>query len=400
MPAPRHATRAHLVAPNGDPLDDGLVLWFPAPASFTGEDVVELHLHGGRAIVEGVLDALGALAGLRLAEPGEFTKRAFLNGKLDLTQAEALADAIDAETRAQARQALRQMGGALKELYDAWRERLVYALAHLEAVIDFPDEDLPPDVANKVWPEVEALRAEIAAHLSDNARGERIREGLRIAIVGPPNAGKSSLLNWLAQRDAAIVSAEPGTTRDVIEVHLDLGGYAVTVIDTAGVRETTNAIEREGVRRAQAQAKDADLKIVLLDATTGAIPPEMKALIDADTIVVANKSDALTLDTRMIPAHHFVSVRTGAALDLLLAELQTLVARRFESDGVLPLTRPRHRRGLEDCVAALTEARAESAPELAAENLRLAARALGRLTGRVEIDEILDVVFRDFCIGK
>jgi tRNA modification GTPase len=393
--------RARLIAPgSGELLDEGLAVWFPAPASFTGEDVAELHLHGGRAIVASVLDALGHLEGLRAAEPGEFTKRAFLNEKLDLTQAEALADAIDAETQAQARQALRQMGGALKERYDAWRQRLVHALAHLEAVIDFPDEDLPTDVANKVWPEIAALETEIAAHLIDDARGERIREGLRIAILGPPNAGKSTLLNWLARREAAIVSAEPGTTRDVIEVHLDLGGYAVTVIDTAGLREASDAIEREGVRRAQAQARDADLKIVLLDATTGEIPPEMSALIDENAIVVANKSDALTPDTRIIPAQHFVSVRTGAALEHLMNDLQGRIARRFEVDNAAPLSRPRHRRGLEECIAALERARAAPEPELAVEDIRLAARALGRLTGRIEVDEILDVVFRDFCIGK
>ncbi len=400
VPAPRYAARAHLIAPSGETLDDGLALFFPGPASFTGEDVVELHLHGGRAIVSSVLDVLGAFEGFRLAEPGEFSKRAFINGKLDLTQAEAIADAVDAETRAQARQALRQMGGALSELYDNWRLRLVHALAHLEAVIDFPDEDLPPDVLNKIWPEVESLRGEIVAHLSDNGRGERIRDGLRVAIVGPPNAGKSSLLNWLARRDAAIVSAEPGTTRDVIEVHLDLGGFAVTVIDTAGVRATENAIEREGVRRAQMEARDADLKIILLDATTGEIPGELKALIDDNAIVVANKSDALTLETRIIPAHHFVSVKTGAALEHLMDELKAQVAQRLDVDGLAPLTRPRHRRGLADCAASLTTAMMQSAPELAAEELRLAARALGRLTGRVEVDEILDVVFRDFCIGK
>ena len=235
LPAPRKATRARFVDPvSGDLLDDGLVLWFPAPHSFTGEDVAELHIHGGRAVMEGVLDALSGIAGLRPAEAGEFTRRAFLNDKLDLTQAEALADLVDAETRAQAKQALRQMGGALKELYDDWRHRLVQALAHLEAVIDFPDEDLPPDVADKIWGDVRELETAITRHLDDGARGERVREGLRIAIVGAPNAGKSSLLNALARRDAAIVSEIPGTTRDVIDVHMDLGGYAVTLTDTAG----------------------------------------------------------------------------------------------------------------------------------------------------------------------
>ena len=408
IPPARKATRARLIDPETkELLDDGLVLWFPAPASFTGEDVVELHLHGGRAIVTSVLAALGGLQGLRLAEPGEFTRRAFAHDKLDLTQAEALADAIDAETRAQAKQALRQMGGALKERYDAWRLRLVHALAHLEAAIDFPDEDLPPDVAAKVWPEVAALERDITQHLHDGSRGERVREGLRIAIVGPPNAGKSSLLNWLARRDAAIVSATPGTTRDVIEVHLDLGGYAVTVIDTAGLRETADEIEQEGVRRAQAQARDADLKLVLFD---GAHYPERdsttREVIDDGTILAVNKSDLLDAPRELSrdgdtgQPIHFISVSTGFGLDALMHRLRTVIAQGFDTGAAAPLTRARHRNELETCVAALARAETATQAELAAEDIRVAARALGRLTGRVEVDEVLDVVFRDFCIGK
>jgi tRNA modification GTPase len=404
---PRTAVRAHLTDPDsGELLDDGLAIWFLAPASFTGEDVAELHLHGGRAIVASVLDALGRMAGLRPAEPGEFTRRAFAHDKLDLTQAEALADAIDAETRVQARQALRQMGGALKERYDDWRHRLVQLLAHLEAAIDFPDEDLPPDVAKMIWPEVAALETTIAGHLDDEGRGERVREGLRIAILGAPNAGKSTLLNWLARREAAIVSEIPGTTRDAIEVQLDLGGYAVTVVDTAGLRTTEDAIEREGVRRAHSQARDADIKIVLLD---GAAYPQREAavaaLIDRDAVVVVSKADLLDAHARQDAVAgeagvHPISVRTGLGLDGLMAALREKIAVRFDTGAAAPLTRPRHRRELEACVAALARARKEAAPELAAENLRLAVRALGRLTGRVEVDEVLDVVFRDFCIGK
>ena len=408
LPKARVATRARLIDPQtGELLDDGLILWFPAPASFTGEDVVELHLHGGRAIVASVLTTLAEMEGLRLAEPGEFTRRAFAHDKLDLTQAEALADAIDAETRVQAKQALRQMGGALKERYDDWRHRLIRALAHLETVIDFPDEDLPPDVAAKVWPEVQALEADIRAHLDDNRRGERVREGLRLAIVGPPNAGKSSLLNWLARRDAAIVSSTPGTTRDVIEVHLDLGGYAVTVIDTAGLRATDDAIEREGVRRAQAQAHDADLRVVLLD---GALYPARDdttvSLIDSEAVVVVNKADLLDhpreldRDGGTGQPVHFISVTTGFGLDSLVHRLQTLIAQAFDSGAAAPLTRERHRAELQICVDALAVAQTAGPPEFAAEEIRLATRALGRLTGRVEVDEVLDVVFRDFCIGK
>jgi tRNA modification GTPase len=396
----RKATRVRLTDPaSGELLDDGLALWFPAPHSFTGEDVAELHLHGGRAIVASVLDALGQMNGLRLAEPGEFTRRAFAHEKLDLTQAEALADVVDAETRAQAKQALRQMGGALKERYDDWRHRLVQALAHLEAVIDFPDEDLPPEVADKVWAEVGGLAAAIRKHLDDGGRGERVRAGVRIVIVGPPNAGKSSLLNWLARREAAIVSDRPGTTRDVIEVHLDVGGYAVTVVDTAGLRISADEIETEGVRRAQRQAADADIKIVLLDgAHYPARDAEAAALIDENSLVAFNKADVVTSVSD--PDFAFISVTTGIGMDAFMDKLATMIRARFESGTDAPLTRARHRRGLEDCVAALERAENAELPELAAEDLRVAARALGRLTGRVEVDEILDVVFRDFCIGK
>lgn len=407
LPLPRRASRARFIEPRtGEILDDGLLLWFPAPHSFTGEDVAELHVHGGRAVIESLLEALGAMSGLRPAEPGEFTRRAFANDKMDLTQAEALADLVDAETRAQHRQALRQMGGALKELYDDWRYRLIQALAHLEAVIDFPDEDLPPEVAAKVWGEVDDLRAAIANHLDDGRGGERVREGLRVAIIGPPNAGKSSLLNTLARREASIVAPSPGTTRDIIEVHMDLGGYAVTLADTAGLRETSDDIESEGVRRARVRAADADLKIVVFDgAHYPTLDAASAAMIDGDTLVVINKSDLLSaaeiaavgaapLETQLL------SVKTGAGLEKILAALQSKIRRKADTGAAAPLTRARHRRALEECRDALERARAAALPELAAEDLRLAARALGRLTGRVDVEEILDVVFRDFCIGK
>lgn len=399
LPLPRKAVRARFIDPvNGEPLDDGLLLWFPAPQSFTGEDVAELHVHGGRAVVDSMLAALSGIDGLRLAEPGEFTRRAFAHDKMDLTQAEALADLVDAETRAQQKQALRQMGGALKELYDDWRLRLVQALAHLEAVIDFPDEDLPPEIADKVWGEVATLEHSIAAHLNDQGRGERIREGLMVAIIGPPNAGKSSLLNALAKRDAAIVSAIPGTTRDVIEVQMDLGGYVVTLADTAGLREAGDAIEDEGIKRAKRRAADADVKIVVFDgAHYPARDESATAWIDADTLTVINKSD---LVKQKDEADLFISVNTGEGMDAFLARLQEMVRARADTGAAIPLTRLRHRKALEECVESLRRARRADLPELAAEDLRLAAKSLGRLTGRVDVEEILDVVFRDFCIGK
>jgi len=397
VPEPRMATRARLIDPKtGELLDDGLVLWFPAPRSFTGEDVVELHIHGGRAVIDGVLTALAGIGGLRTAEPGEFTRRAFAHDKLDLTQAEALADLVDAESRAQARLALQQMGGALKELTGHWRHRLVQALAHLEAVIDFPDEDLPPEVADKVWGEVRGLEQAIARHLDDGHRGERVREGLLIAIVGAPNAGKSSLLNALAKRDAAIVSPTPGTTRDVIEVHLDIAGYAVTVADTAGLREAGDAIEDEGIRRALKRAETADIKIALFDGTQPR-DTATTALVDENTLTVLSKADLMKGAGEDGGA---VSVKTGFGFAALLDRLGAMVKARFDVVGSAPLTRARHRTALEECRDYLQRAPEADLPELAAEDLRMAARALGRITGRVDVEEILDVVFRDFCLGK
>lgn len=399
VPVPRKAVRARFTQ-DGALLDDGLLLWFPSPQSFTGEDVAELHVHGGRAVIESVLDALNEVPGVRPAEAGEFTRRAFLAGKMDLTQAEALADLIDAETRAQQRQALKQMGGALREIYDDWRRRLVQALAHLEAVIDFPDEDLPPEVADKVWGEVGDLQRSIARHLDDGARGERVREGVTVAIIGPPNAGKSSLLNALARREAAIVSPIPGTTRDVIEVHIDLGGFAVTIADTAGLREAGDVIEEEGIRRARHRAANADVKIALFD---GAVYPARDAttaaMIDADTLAVMNKADVIAVRDPQ-DTMQFVSAKTGEGMENFVAALLQHVRCKADTGSIVPLTRARHRKALEECRGALLRARAADLPELAAEDLRLAARALGRLTGRVDVEEILDVVFRDFCIGK
>jgi tRNA modification GTPase len=398
LPRPRVATRRRLVDPGtAETLDEALVLWMPGPASFTGEDVVELHIHGGRAVVAGVVEALGRRAGLRPAEPGEFTRRAFETGRMDLTAAEAVADLVAAETAAQRRQALRQMGGALARLYDGWRERLVRALAHVEAAIDFPDEDLPGGILGAATGEVAALEVAIGAHLDDGGRGERLRAGVSVAIVGAPNAGKSSLLNALAGRDVAIVSARAGTTRDVIEVHLDLAGCPVILADTAGLRETDDEIEAEGVRRARARAAAADLMVALFDATTA--PDEAtRALVGPETIVVRSKAD--------LGAPHgeigglLVSARTGAGLAELLARLTAAVTDRFAAADQPALTRARHRSALTEARDALARSRSARLPELAAEDLRLAARALGRITGRIDVEDLLDVIFRDFCIGK
>ncbi|HYD31813.1 MAG TPA: tRNA uridine-5-carboxymethylaminomethyl(34) synthesis GTPase MnmE [Azospirillaceae bacterium] len=403
-PPPRHAALRGLRDPRtGEVLDQGLVLWFPAPHSFTGEDVAEFHVHGGRAVVASVIEVLAALPFLRLAEPGEFTRRAFENGKFDLTAAEAVADLVDAETAAQRRQALRQLDGELGRLYEGWRSRLTRALAHLEADIDFPDEDLPEGVASAVRPHLEGLISAISAHLDDRHRGERLRDGVYIAIVGAPNAGKSSLLNALARRDAAIVSARAGTTRDVVEVHLDLSGYPVILADTAGLRETLDEIESEGIRRALDRAAKADLKIAVFDGTQWPVLDAATLdLVDDSAVAVVNKADLAVLDSPVIGGRPAlaVSAATGNGLPELTARLEGEVADRLAGSGAPALTRARHRAALEECRDSLGRALQAPLPELAAEDVRLASRALGRITGRVDVEDLLDVIFRDFCIGK
>ncbi len=405
LPPARRASLRSLREPaSGAPLDNALVLWFPAPASFTGEDVAELHLHGGRAVTAAVLDALGALPGLRPAEPGEFTRRAFDNEKLDLTAVEGLADLVAAETEAQRRQALRQLDGALGRLYDGWREVLLHGLALAEAEIDFPEEGLPLDLAAKERRKIEDVYTCITQHLEDNGRGERLREGVFVAILGAPNVGKSSLLNLLARRDAAIVAHTAGTTRDVVEVQMDIDGYPATLADTAGLRESADAVESEGVRRALARAADADLKIAVFDAVLWpATDPRTAAVVDDDTLVVVNKIDlhavpaGVTLGGRRVWP---LSCETGEGLAGLVAGLGAEVAGRLQPGNAPALTRTRHRMALGDCARALGSFLGASAPELAAEDLRLATRALGRITGRVDVEDLLDVIFAEFCIGK
>ena len=397
---------------NGDEIDRGLAVWFEAPHSETGEMMVELHLHGGRAVVGAALAAIGRLGFCRLAEPGEFTRRAFENGKLDLTAAEGIADLVAAETDQQRHLALQQMEGALHRLYEAWRNQGLRALAHLEAAIDFPDEDLPEGIDARVRGEIASLAEEIAVHLKDR-RGERLREGLSIAIIGPPNAGKSSLLNLLARREAAIVSAIAGTTRDVIEVHLDLGGYPVVLADTAGLRDSGDEIEREGVRRAKARAATADLRLLVVAAdaagdwrrTARDLTTATEGWDAARDIVVLNKIDLLIGAQSLVEGCVALSVISGSGMAELLSYMEQSAAAVMSdgggaTEGVPPLTRARHREALVDCHQALV--RALVAPEiaLAAEDLRLSVRALGRITGVVRIDELLDVIFRDFCIGK
>jgi tRNA modification GTPase len=409
IPEPRRATLTHLYdLESGERLDDALVLWFPGPASEIGDDIVELHLHGGRAVVAGVIEALAKRPGLRPAEPGEFARRAFENDKLDLTAAEGLADLIDAETPAQRRQALRQMGGALAQLYDNWRDRLIRALAHVEAAIDFPDDEVPEDTVRSVVPDLDRLIEEMTSHLADSRRGEILRDGLHVAILGAPNVGKSSLLNALARRDVAIVSSRAGTTRDVIEVRLDLGGYPVILADTAGLRDAeegegeTDPVEIEGIRRARARAEDADLRIVVFDAQdSGDLATQN--MVNESSIIVVNKIDltrnqtAVSVDDNQMVA---TSAVTGEGIDVLLARIESRAVVGLGAGDVPAITRARHRRGIEECRDALGRTRDAKLPELVAEDMRLAVRALGRITGRVDVEDILDVIFHDFCIGK
>ena len=422
VPRPRQAALARVREPaNGEVIDEALALWFPAPASETGEDVAELQLHGGQAVVAGVLKALGAIEGCRMAEPGEFSRRAFENGKLDLTAVEGLGDLIAAETAAQRRQALRQLQGLIGDRAEAWRQRLIEALALIEARIDFSDEaDVPEDLIAPAAKVVRGLRDEIAAVLADRGRGERLRDGLVVAIAGPPNAGKSTLLNRLARRDAAIVSPFAGTTRDVIEVHLELDGYPVTVLDTAGIRESAEPVEQEGVRRARARAAEADLVLWVTDVSAAgrmtAKRPPLKS--DAPQWLIENKIDLLERDAgsradagscqRQKSELEFafsISAERGEGLEALFGALAAFARDFFAAGETVLVTRARHRADLEQTVAALDRALTETASrrpreELIAEELRAASSALGRLTGRLDVEDVLDKIFREFCIGK
>jgi tRNA U34 5-carboxymethylaminomethyl modifying GTPase MnmE/TrmE len=476
-PPPRRASLRRLRGPDGDDLDRALVLNLPGPGSYTGEDSAELFLHGGRAVVDAVADALVAL-GARPAEPGEFTRRAFLNGRMDLTEAEGVADLIEAETQAQRRQALRQTEGALSRRLSGWADRLRLLLAEQEALIDFPDEDLPPDVEARVLAEIAALHAEMTAQLDDGRHGERLREGLVFVVGGAPNVGKSSLVNALAARDVAIVSPLPGTTRDALETRVILGGVPVTLVDTAGLRDAADAIEAEGIRRARARAAEADLLVTVclplsgdavasgdnvanlvmtvpgldpgINPVTHAQPPPLAAPIAQTTAVLpipgtplgngvggrvtpghddeetvgaahddptlsrpagegAEQSEAgegllvvnkIDLGGAVPPNAIGVSAKTGAGLDALRDRLAEHAKRLTQMEGPPPLTRARHRAALAQAAEHLHAAGAAPWPELRAEDLRLALRALGRITGHVGVEDILDTLFSKFCIGK
>lgn len=407
LPRPRLATLRTLRGQDGAAIDQALILWFTGPKSYTGEDCAELHLHGGPAVVAGVLEALSAL-GLRLADPGEFTRRAFENGKLDLAQAEGVADLIEAETEAQRRQALDQLGGALGHAQSRWRDALIEALAMFEAAVDFADEEVPADVAARARPVLTDLIADIEHALVHVKRGEQVREGFRIALIGAPNAGKSTILNALAGREAAIVTATPGTTRDIIEVPMRFGGYKVLLADTAGLRETHDEIEAEGVRRARAWAGEADLRIWVVDGASdaAATAPELHP----HDLCVINKADlppGAETGHAVVEARAFgvealrLSAKSPGDIAALEHALETRVVAALAGAELPTATRLRHRELLAEALERLQRALVlEDDLELAAEDVRLAGRALDRITGRIDPEDVLDRVFSSFCIGK
>ncbi|MBL4853413.1 MAG: tRNA uridine-5-carboxymethylaminomethyl(34) synthesis GTPase MnmE [Robiginitomaculum sp.] len=402
LPPPRMARLRVLQDTNKDRIDEALVLWFPAPASFTGEDVVEFHIHGSVAVIEAVSTALYDL-GLRQADAGEFTRRAFENGKLDLTEAEGLADLIDAQSDGQRRQALRQMRGGLRDIYEGWRTQILDAFALVEGEIDFPDEgDVPDALAQKAGPGLKALAKELKGQIADSKRGERVRSGLDIAIIGAPNAGKSSILNRLARRDAAIVTPEAGTTRDIVEVHTHIAGLPVCISDTAGLRETDNVVEAEGVRRAKRRARDADLRLGVIDLSNK--NNEVLTTLTAGDFVLYNKADLSNgSDLENVSRETFaISTVSGEGFDELESALEREIISRFSLTEQAGLTRTRH----VDCVRSALKAVENAnknlsiAPELAGADLRHALGAIKELAGESDIEAVLDRVFSQFCIGK
>ena len=396
-PVPRKAMFSEIHTPDGTAVDNGLVLYFPCPNSFTGEDVVEFQTHGGRAIISAVLNGLAQINGFRPAGRGEFTRRAVENGKMDLTAAEGLADLVDAETEQQRKQALRQMGGALAKIYEDWHDRLLHVLAWMEAYIDFPEEEIPENVSADVCGKIAGLMSEIQVHLNDGRRGEKLRDGFQIAIIGAPNAGKSSLMNRLAQRDVAIVSSTAGTTRDIIEVRLDINGYPVIIADTAGLRDTDEEIEAEGVRRAKARAEEADLILWLFDALKKKNEKEIKNIPLEKIFCIMNKADQTEPQN---DDNIWISAKTGQGIDVLLDRIGRFVEEKMALREEPSLTRLRHRKALEECMQCLNSSLKAPEIELMTEDLRMAMRSLGKITGQVQVEELLDVIFKDFCIGK
>ena len=407
IPKPRVATLRKINYINTSELiDEGMILWFPGPESYTGEDLAEIHVHGSKTVVEAIHSSISKIKNCRLAQPGEFTKIAFQNGKINLLKAESIGDLIASETEIQRKQAVQIMNGKSAERFNSLREKLLKILSHIEAKIDFPEEDLPSDILKSIKKSSYDVIQNLEKILNDQKIGERIRDGFKIAIVGPPNAGKSSLLNYLANRDAAIVSETAGTTRDVVEVHLNIDGYPVIMSDTAGIRESRNEIERKGIKLSINRAEDADLKLVVIDAKNVEFTDLLLNLVKNDSILVVNKSDLIegveTTDFKKFD-HILISIKNNINLDNLISKIKDHLKNKFISSEDILITRARHRQHLEKCLEHLKSFNEKNEIEdfdKAAEDLRLATRNLGMIVGKVDVEELLGSIFNDFCIGK
>ena len=407
LPSPRVATlKKFNKIDTNELIDEGVIIWFPGPNSYTGEDLAEFHVHGSRAVVSALHSSISKIKNCRLAEPGEFTKIAFQNGKINLLKAESIEDLVSSETEIQRKQAIKIMSGRSSDKFNSWREKLLKILSHVEAKIDFPDEDLPKEILFEIKQTSEQVLNEIQKVLKDQKVGEIIREGFKIAIVGPTNAGKSSLLNYLSKRDVAIVSEVAGTTRDVIETHLDLDGYPVIISDTAGIRDSKNEIEKKGIKLALSRAEEADLRLVVIEPKNLDFTGFLKDLFDENSILVINKSDLLqkNLDEQIKKLEHvLISIIKNSNLDILINKIKNKLKNKFISSEDILITRERHRQHLEQCVEHLKnfgDKKKNEDLDKGAEDLRLATRHLGMIVGKVDVEEILSSIFNDFCIGK
>ena len=407
FPKPRVATLKKVNNINrNEVIDEGIIIWYPGPHSYTGEDMAEIQVHGSRAVVETLLNSISQMNNCRIAEPGEFTKLAFQNGKINLLKAESIGDLISAETNIQMQQALKVIAGNNLRQFEIWREDLLKILSHIEAKIDFPEEDLPVDILKKIKKKSNKVKSEIKKSLKDKNVGEIIREGFKIAIIGPPNVGKSSLLNYLSNRDVAIVSEVAGTTRDVIETHLNIDGYPVILSDTAGIREAKDEIEKKGIKLTLKKAEESDLKIIILEPKNQQFQRFLSNFMDEKSLIVINKVDK---SNQKIPLKIkkykpiMISIKNEKNIDKLITRIKKNLKRKLSSNENILITRARHRKNLQDCLNNLENFSKKNESndfDKAAEDLRLSCRSLGKITGKVDVEEILDSVFNDFCIGK
>ena len=406
-PEPRIATLRKIYTINTNELiDEGIILWFPGPKSYTGEDMAEIQVHGSKAVIDAILSTISCVKNCRLAEPGEFTKLAFQNGKINLLKAESIADLISSETEIQRQQAIKIMNGKSADQFNFLREKLLKILSYVEAKIDFPDEDLPNNILDEIKNSSNEVIKKIEKILNDQKVGERIREGFKIAILGPTNAGKSSLINYLSNRDVAIVSEIAGTTRDVIETHLNIDGYPVIISDTAGIRDSKDEIEKKGIKLSLKRAEEADLKLVVVEAKNLDFTEVLKGLLDDNAILVINKSDLLErdIDLKIEKINHVViSIKNNKNIDELILKIKNNLKNKFITSDDILITRERHRQHLQQCLDYLNNFKQKKDIEdfdKAAEDLRLATRHLGMIVGKVDVEEILGSIFNDFCIGK